>query len=80
MDAWNPNYEFPEGWVEGLMENPMLKGGGSGGSGGAMTRGEPDSMISLGGGPGFDYVGATLATSFRSRTTTPDDELTSRGA
>ena len=57
IDGHNPNYIFPEFWLDSLMSTPMLGGGSS-------TAEEPYSTVSLGGGPGFDYVSAALATSF----------------
>eukprot|EP00984_Skeletonema_dohrnii_P008247 scaffold3030_cov72-Skeletonema_dohrnii-CCMP3373.AAC.1 len=50
----NSHYEFPEYWLEGLRGSPIL--GSS--DGGAY------SVVSLGGGPGFDYVSSAVATSF----------------
>ncbi|KAK1746305.1 hypothetical protein QTG54_002912 [Skeletonema marinoi] len=53
-DTFNSHYEFPEYWLEGLRGSPIL--GSS--DGGAY------SVVSLGGGPGFDYVSSAVATSF----------------
>mmetsp|Transcript_41731 Transcript_41731/g.76264 ORF Transcript_41731/g.76264 Transcript_41731/m.76264 type:complete len:434 (-) Transcript_41731:86-1387(-) len=72
IDAWNPNYEFPDYWLEGLMETPML--GGGNGKAVEGNDGQPYSMVSLGGGPGFDYVSAALATSFCSYTSTSNED------
>ncbi|KAL9187362.1 hypothetical protein ACHAXT_001465 [Thalassiosira profunda] len=58
VDAFNPFYEFPDFWIDGLAETPML---------GGCVEGSY-SMVSLGGGPGFDFVGAALATTFCSYT------------
>ena len=62
IDGYNPNYIFPEFWLDTLMSTPMLVGGGSSDANANVE--EPYSMVSLGGGPGFDYVSAALATSF----------------
>lgn len=73
MDGLNSHYEFPEFWIDGLMETPML--GGCDGS--AVDNGEEEpcySMVSLGGGPGFDFVSAALATSFCSYSSSKDQE------
>ena len=61
IDAFNPSYTFPEFWVETMLETPML--------GGNNENGEPYHMVSLGGGPAFDFVGAALASSFSTSTT-----------
>eukprot|EP00984_Skeletonema_dohrnii_P027466 scaffold17003_cov130-Skeletonema_dohrnii-CCMP3373.AAC.3 len=53
-DTFNSHYEFPAYWLEGLRGSPIL--GSS--DGGAY------SVVSLGGGPGFDYVSSAVATSF----------------
>jgi len=72
IDAWNPSYEFPDFWIDGLMDTPML--GGDDKKSASLDDGEvlPYSMVSLGGGPGFDYVGAALATAFCSYTSTTE--------
>ena len=56
QDTFNTHYEFPEYWLEGLRESPILGSSESG----------DFSMVSLGGGPGFDYVSAAVAASFSS--------------
>lgn len=55
MDTYNEHYEFPEYWLEGLRDSPILGGGSDSGE---------YSVVSLGGGPGFDYVSAAVATTF----------------
>ncbi|KAL7532517.1 hypothetical protein ACHAWF_004169 [Thalassiosira exigua] len=74
VDALNPAYEFPQFWLDGLMGTPMLDGDVAG-----TVAGEGDefSMVSLGGGPGFDYVSAAVASSFCSYTST---KLQGKGA
>ena len=64
MDSWNGDFEFPEYWLEGLRDSPMLGGSGYGDDDGTGDY----SMVSLGGGPGFDYVSAAVAASFCSYT------------
>jgi len=56
MDAFNPSFLFPEYWKDALLESPML--------GGNYSANESYNMVSLGGGPGFDFVGAALAATF----------------
>lgn len=53
-DTFNTDYEFPEYWLEGLRGSPVLGSSDSG----------DYSVVSLGGGPGFDYVSAAVATSY----------------
>lgn len=60
LDTYNEYFEFPQFWLEGLRESPILGGGLSG------ADCNPYSMVSLGGGPGFDFVSAAVATSFSS--------------
>mmetsp|Transcript_11081 Transcript_11081/g.27261 ORF Transcript_11081/g.27261 Transcript_11081/m.27261 type:complete len:429 (+) Transcript_11081:68-1354(+) len=78
VDGWNPYYEFPRFWLDSLMETPML-GGGSCDDAAAEFGDEPYSMVSLGGGPGFDYVGAALAASFSTYTSSSANETSSHG-
>lgn len=53
FDSLNPSFTFPEYWVEAMMKTPMLGGDE-----------QPYNMVSLGGGPGFDFVGAAMVSSF----------------
>jgi len=57
IDALNPSLVFPQNWVESMKESPMLAGNNS-----HNTRAY--EMVSLGGGPGFDFVGSAMAASF----------------
>ena len=78
MDAFNPSYTFPEHWVETMLATPMLGGGASNvnrvddGDGYGYADKDKDigpyEMVSLGGGPAFDFVGAALASSFSTYT------------
>jgi len=61
VDALNKEYVFPDHWVEAMHETPMLAGHAG------MKEG-PYQMVSLGGGPGFDFVAAALASSFSATT------------
>lgn len=54
----NSNFAFPCFWLESMLETPMVGADGQ----------EPYHMVSLGGGPGFDFVGAALASSFSAKT------------
>ena len=63
-DTFNSHYEFPEYWLEGLRGSPIL---------GSKDSGDY-SVVSLGGGPGFDYVSAAVATSFCSYVESLRDE------
>ena len=77
MAGLNPHFNFPESWVDGLMETPMLGGNYCRVPNNVVLDGEREtySMVSLGGGPGFDYVSAALASSFCSYTSTSEDSL-----
>ena len=61
MDSFNPRYTFPDDWRNAMLQSPMLGGGDD-----DEVEGDPYTMISLGGGPGFDAVGLCLAASFNS--------------
>lgn len=61
LDTFNDSFEFPQYWLEGLRESPIL---GCGKSAECVSGGDHYSIVSLGGGPGFDYVSAAVATSF----------------
>jgi len=61
VDALNTDFVFPHYWVEAMHETPMLAGH-------AGMKEEPYRMVSLGGGPGFDFVAAALASSFSATT------------
>ena len=63
-DTFNSHYEFPNYWLEGLRDSPILGSNKSG----------DYSVVSLGGGPGFDYVSAAVATSFCSYTESLRDQ------
>ena len=78
IDGYNPNYIFPEFWLDSLMSTPMLVGGGS--STAYADSEEPYSIVSLGGGPGFDYVSAALATSFCSYYTSSSSSSTNKSS
>mmetsp|Transcript_26190 Transcript_26190/g.39655 ORF Transcript_26190/g.39655 Transcript_26190/m.39655 type:complete len:397 (+) Transcript_26190:52-1242(+) len=56
FDALNPSFIFPKDWVNSMMETPMHAGN------------EPYHIVSLGGGPGFDFVSAALVSSFSATT------------
>ena len=59
---------LPDFWTTGSMHRSDCPLPGVGGGGGNEALGSPPSssysVVSLGGGPGFDYVGIALATSF----------------
>lgn len=59
MDASNPSCVFPEFWSDGMMQTAML-----GGCGPIDGENAPYSIVSLGGGPGFDFVSAAVAAAF----------------
>jgi len=54
VDTFNDFFEFPEFWLEGLRDSLILGGRDSG----------DYSVVSLGGGPGFDFVSVAVATTF----------------
>ncbi len=57
LDSLIPDYTFPDFWVDEMMKTPMLGGGRD-----ASAR--PYRIVSLGGGPAFDFVGVALAAMF----------------
>ena len=70
MDTFNPRYSLSKEWVDAMLKTPMLGG-----------KKLPDDdmeefrMVSLGGGPGFDFVGAALAAYFNTIGKTNDDDM-----
>ncbi|KAL3939591.1 MAG: hypothetical protein SGBAC_005704 [Bacillariaceae sp.] len=60
IDALNPSIDIPQNWVESMKASPMLAGNSHNNS--------AYEMVSLGGGPGFDFVGSAMAASFATAT------------
>ncbi|CAJ1962729.1 unnamed protein product [Cylindrotheca closterium] len=60
IDALNPSLDMPQNWVESMKESPMLAGDSQ------DTRAY--EMVSIGGGPGFDFVGSAMVASFATHT------------
>ena len=60
MDSLNPRYMFPGDWKNSMLQSPMFGGDHNDNVDDAYT------MISLGGGPGFDSVALALTASFNS--------------
>lgn len=78
LDSLNPSFLFEGYWLEAMIESPML--GCS-----SLTNDQDDDttpyqMVSLGGGPGFDYVGAVLSTSFASNIISSSESGTTASA
>ena len=73
IDSFNTHYNFPQFCLDELLTSPIL-----GGSYTVNTDGEvePYSIVSLGGGPAYDYVGAALATSFSSYASSSEQQGT----
>lgn len=59
LDVLDPSFTFSQGWIGSMQESPMLA---------AKNIDEPYEIVSLGGGPGFDFVGAAMAASFATHT------------
>lgn len=57
FDTINPSCTFPDFWIDAMMETPMLGGD-------ARQDGCPYEVVSLGGGPAFDFVGCALTATF----------------
>lgn len=60
IDALNPSIDIPQNCVESMKASPMLAGNSHNIS--------AYEMVSLGGGPGFDFVGSAMAASFATAT------------
>ena len=57
FDTLNPTYCFPDFWIDAMMETPMLGGE-------PRQNDRPYEVVSLGGGPAFDFVGCALSATF----------------
>lgn len=68
LDTFNTRYSLSEEWIDAILATPMLGGhtqDGSNRSRSSSTDAE-FNMVSIGGGPGFDFVGLALAAYFNS--------------
>ena len=67
LDTLNPLHSFSDEWTSAILNTPLYEGNGISS---AIVESSFDTssynMVSLGGGPGFDFVGAALATTFNS--------------
>lgn len=69
IDTFNPICDFSNEWKHAIFDTPMLAGSGMIISTADPNRSESDMpyrISSLGGGPGFDFVGLALAAVFNS--------------
>lgn len=67
LDTLNPLDSFSEEWTSAILNTPLYEGNGKSSSSSIMNSSAGASsynMVSLGGGPGFDFVGAALAATF----------------
>lgn len=75
MDGFDPNRDLPpSSWLSCLRDSPLLGGGGGAGGCRDGVDGGKYSVVSLGGGPGFDYVSAAVTSSFCSYMNVDDDD------
>ncbi|GFH58856.1 hypothetical protein CTEN210_15332 [Chaetoceros tenuissimus] len=56
FDLYNPMYNFSDTWTEAIVDSPMLKYND--------RREKSFKVISLGGGPAYDFVAVALASAF----------------
>ena len=70
LDTFNTRYSLSNEWVDALLATPML-----GGTKLLDVDKKEYNMVSLGGGPGFDFVGAALAAYFNTIGKTNDNDV-----
>ena len=58
LETLNPSDTFPNHWIDAIAETPML------GPNGFQEDNEGYNIVSIAGGPGFDFVAAALAAEF----------------